>query len=100
MYRTSRICLSYWALTLAWSWRKHYSGGLERTNKLCIITHWKKSFEKIIVIQIEVRHEFLEDYHEKVDQCATLKMIWTHKGNNELYRNKRGRGSCYDAMRG
>jgi 4-hydroxyacetophenone monooxygenase len=39
---------------------------------------------------IEVRRNIFEDYNEKVDS-AHAKMIWTHEGTTNWYRNKRGR---------
>ena len=39
---------------------------------------------------IEVRHDVYEEYNQKVDD-AHAKMIWTHKGTTNWYRNKRGR---------
>jgi 4-hydroxyacetophenone monooxygenase len=39
---------------------------------------------------IEVRRDIFEDYNKKVDS-AHAKMIWTHEGTTNWYRNKRGR---------
>lgn len=39
---------------------------------------------------IEVRRDVFEQYNQKVDS-AHAKMIWTHKGTTNWYRNKRGR---------
>jgi 4-hydroxyacetophenone monooxygenase len=39
---------------------------------------------------IEVRRNIFEDYNERVDS-AHAKMIWTHEGTTNWYRNKRGR---------
>lgn len=49
----------------------------------------EKMFEKRSST-IEVRKEVFEDYNQKVDK-AHAKMIWTHQGTTNWYRNKRGR---------
>ena len=39
---------------------------------------------------IEVRSDVFDEYNEKVD-AAHAKMVWTHEGTENWYRNARGR---------
>lgn len=54
-----------------------------------IISIMEKMFEKD-ANSVEVRDDVFEDYNHRIDE-AHDKMVWTHQGTENWYRNSRGR---------